>query len=234
MGTYTTNYQLYIPTVGEQGWGTLVNGNFTTIDTTMKGLDTRLTTVENEINGNLSCTSVTTSGTITSMGVINANGGINGKINVNSYGEDANNLKLLTVSIPDVFGYSTSDRTGALILTPDNITVKKHNTSVLDYSKSNEEIMSLITLPSTLSIWVTGGDANTTHGVNMAISITDTTTGDVLYSATVWVRDVENPIPYTYNFNRQLNHTYTIGFNNQYYARHNSKVSTPTTTFYVE
>ena len=51
MGTYTTNYQLYTPTVGETGWGTLVNGNFTTIDTTMKGLDTRLTAVENEVDG---------------------------------------------------------------------------------------------------------------------------------------------------------------------------------------
>ena len=71
MGTYTTNYQLYMPTIGEQGWGDLVNGNFTTIDATMKGFDTRLTTVEtygpritaieNEVNGNLSCTSVTTS-----------------------------------------------------------------------------------------------------------------------------------------------------------------------------
>ena len=42
MGTYTTNYQLYTPTVGETGWGTLVNGNFSTIDTIMKGLDTRI------------------------------------------------------------------------------------------------------------------------------------------------------------------------------------------------
>ena len=64
MGTYTTNYQLYIPTVGETGWGTLVNGNFITIDTTMKGLDTRLTAVESEVNGALRCTSVTaTTGT---------------------------------------------------------------------------------------------------------------------------------------------------------------------------
>ena len=64
MGTYTTNYQLFMPTVGETGWGTLVNGNFTTIDTTMKRLDTRITAVENEVNGNLSCTSVTaTTGT---------------------------------------------------------------------------------------------------------------------------------------------------------------------------
>ena len=93
MGTYTTNYNLFMPTVGEQGWGELVNGNFTIIDTTMAGLNTRLTAVENEVNGALNCTSVTTSGkvtanggvgttslttsgTITSTGKITANGGI--------------------------------------------------------------------------------------------------------------------------------------------------------------
>lgn len=97
MGTYTTNYNLFMPSVGEQGWGELVNGNFATIDTTMKGLNTRIgtletetdaiastvngfgsriTAIENEVNGALSCTSVTTSGTITSTGKITANGGI--------------------------------------------------------------------------------------------------------------------------------------------------------------
>lgn len=46
MGTYTVNYNLYMPTVGEQGWGELVNGNFTTIDTTMGELNTRVGTLE--------------------------------------------------------------------------------------------------------------------------------------------------------------------------------------------
>ena len=32
MGTYTTNLDLYKPSVGEQGWGMLVNGNFDKID----------------------------------------------------------------------------------------------------------------------------------------------------------------------------------------------------------
>lgn len=50
--------------------GTLINGNFTTIDTTMKGLSNRITAVENEVNGALSCTSVTTSGKITGNGGI--------------------------------------------------------------------------------------------------------------------------------------------------------------------
>ena len=47
MGTYTLNYNLFMPTIGEQGWGDLVNGNFTTIDITMKGLSNRATALEN-------------------------------------------------------------------------------------------------------------------------------------------------------------------------------------------
>ena len=70
MGTYTANYNLFMPTVGETGWGTLVNTNFSTIDTTMKSLSNRITAVENEVNGALSCTSVTTSGKITGNGGI--------------------------------------------------------------------------------------------------------------------------------------------------------------------
>ena len=34
MGIYTTNLELYKPSVGEQGWGTLVNENFDKIDAT--------------------------------------------------------------------------------------------------------------------------------------------------------------------------------------------------------
>ena len=48
MGTYTTNYNLYMPSIGEQGWGELVNNNFSIIDTTMKGLDTRIESLETE------------------------------------------------------------------------------------------------------------------------------------------------------------------------------------------
>lgn len=58
MGTYTTNYNLFMPTVGETGWGTLVNGNFTTIDTTMAKLNTRITALESvvQVDGNRNVT----------------------------------------------------------------------------------------------------------------------------------------------------------------------------------
>ena len=48
MGTYTSNYNLFMPSIGEQGWGELVNENFITIDTTMSGLTTRVGTLESE------------------------------------------------------------------------------------------------------------------------------------------------------------------------------------------
>ena len=38
MGTYTTNLELYKPTVGEQGWGMLVNENFDKIDAYIPGV----------------------------------------------------------------------------------------------------------------------------------------------------------------------------------------------------
>lgn len=50
MGTYTTNYNLFMPTVGEQGWGDLVNNNFSTIDATMKSLSIGIGTLETEAN----------------------------------------------------------------------------------------------------------------------------------------------------------------------------------------
>lgn len=80
MGTYTANYNLFMPTVGEQGWGELVNGNFTTIDDTMKELNTRVGTLETETdaveervidieqvisNGNVNSSNINNSGSIT-------------------------------------------------------------------------------------------------------------------------------------------------------------------------
>ena len=53
MGTYTTNYNLFMPSIGEQGWGDLINGNFTTIDNTMKGLSNRLSIIQVDENQNV-------------------------------------------------------------------------------------------------------------------------------------------------------------------------------------
>lgn len=83
MGTYTTNKNLFMPTVGETGWGTLVNNNFSTIDTFLKPITVSGSTytftgnhVGNQSGGSISATSITNSGTLTNTGKITANGGI--------------------------------------------------------------------------------------------------------------------------------------------------------------
>ena len=83
MGTYTTNKNLFMPTVGEQGWGELVNNNFSTIDNFLKPITISGSTytfsgnhVGNQSGGSISATSITNSGALTNTGKITANGGI--------------------------------------------------------------------------------------------------------------------------------------------------------------
>ena len=102
MGTYTTNYNLFLPSIGEQGWGTLVNGNFTTIDTTMKGLDTRIGTLETKtgaIEGRLT----TSEERITTL-----EGGEFNKIKI-PFNTDTGLLKVINISeITQPFNFSLS------------------------------------------------------------------------------------------------------------------------------
>ena len=82
MGTYTTNKELYKPSVGETGWGTLVNGNFETIDNFLKPITvsgSTYTFTGNQTGGSINATSITNSGTLTSTGKITGNGGIGTK-----------------------------------------------------------------------------------------------------------------------------------------------------------
>ena len=82
MGTYTTNKDLYKPSIGENGWGTLVNGNFETIDNFLKPITvsgSTYTFTGNQKGGSISATSITNSGTSTFTGKITANGGIGTK-----------------------------------------------------------------------------------------------------------------------------------------------------------
>ena len=79
MGTYTTNKELYKPSVGETGWGILVNGNFETIDNFLKPISlsgSTYTFTGNQTGGTITATKITNSGTLTNTGKITANGGI--------------------------------------------------------------------------------------------------------------------------------------------------------------
>ena len=85
MGTYTANKNLYMPTVGEQGWGTLMNTNLSTIDNFLKPITvsgSTYTFTGNQTGGTITATKITNSGTLTNTGTstftgkITANGGI--------------------------------------------------------------------------------------------------------------------------------------------------------------
>ena len=72
MGTYTTNKNLFMPSVGETGWGELVNGNFETIDNFLKPISLSGSTytftgnhVGNQSGGSVSATTGTFSGAVT-------------------------------------------------------------------------------------------------------------------------------------------------------------------------
>ena len=49
LGTYTPNYNLYMPSIGEQGWGELVSNNFEILDTNLNNLQNQITTNLNNL-----------------------------------------------------------------------------------------------------------------------------------------------------------------------------------------
>ena len=49
MGSYTPNYNLYMPSIGEQGWGDLVTNNFETLDTNLNNLQDHINTIDTNI-----------------------------------------------------------------------------------------------------------------------------------------------------------------------------------------
>ena len=50
MGTYTPNYNLYMPSIGEQGWGELVSNNFEILDTNLNDLQIQIDTINTQID----------------------------------------------------------------------------------------------------------------------------------------------------------------------------------------
>ena len=49
MGTYTPNYNLYMPSIGEQGWGELVSNNFEILDTISNTFNTQIDTINENL-----------------------------------------------------------------------------------------------------------------------------------------------------------------------------------------
>ena len=49
MGTYTPNYNLYMPSIGEQGWGNLVSNNFETLDIISNTFNTQISNINENL-----------------------------------------------------------------------------------------------------------------------------------------------------------------------------------------
>ena len=126
MGTYTTNYNLYKPTVGEQGWGTLVNTNFTTIDTTLKAANNDIDTIylTTPVINTVNLTTPTTSTSI--FTVPNGKSVIGISINITS------------ATSKNYDNFSIVDNTDTMLLEPFDIPSGKTGTlSGASYSYSN-------------------------------------------------------------------------------------------------
>ena len=120
MGTYTANKNLYMPSVGETGWGTLMNTNLSTIDNFLKPITVSGSTytftgnhVGNQSGGSISATSITNSGTLTNTGKITGNGGIAGTTGTFSGAVTSKNISsagfipftiLLYGTVPTIYG----------------------------------------------------------------------------------------------------------------------------------
>ena len=117
MGTYTTNKNLFMPTVGETGWGTLVNGNFETIDNFLKPISlsgSTYTFTGNQTGGTITATKITNSGTLTNTGKITANGGITSTTGTFSGAVTGATFNGVTISTTAFNGVSIGHRVKAI------------------------------------------------------------------------------------------------------------------------
>ena len=174
MGTYTTNYQLYMPTIGEQGWGELVNGNFATIDATMKSLsdnigmlDTKIDAVEERVTvleaGNFETLNV--AGTITANNV-NATEG---------YFDNISSMNLVTLNDGYLANIQiTNSQTFFNVQSQTNYTFSKN------YTYKANPICNTVTF----TVWARGTNGNNAYGQSK-ISVNDVVVVDtgVVYSS---------------------------------------------------
>ena len=135
MGTYTANYNLFLPTIGEQGWGELVNGNFTTIDATMSGLNTRMGTAETNI------TSLTTR-MGTAETTITSNKSRIGTLETETAAVEARVTTLEAGEFESVIVGNISATTGNL----ENLTSVKTSSLTVDYIASSTSVSNCITV----------------------------------------------------------------------------------------
>ena len=209
MGTYTTNYNLFLPTIGEQGWGDLVNGNFTTIDNTMSRLNTRIGTLETETNAFDERIAALENGEIEY---------ISGKINISSVSTDSENIKVYTVSCDDEsVGIGSTTTTISLSIG----SVRRYNASIFNYILSDETILS--TMSNTCSVTVGRGGSGL-H-VSYKCVVTRVSDGVELVNSSQTILGSNRG---TWTFTRSFGQTYTVVITRPSNENTTSSVSTST------
>ena len=154
-----------MPTVGETGWGTLVNENFSTIDTFLKPISLSGSTytftgnhVGNQSGGTITATKITNSGTLTNTGNITASGTINGIVikkgnytvtPTNNVLIDKFNSTFYSIDCPPILPFdSNRTYTGSIKFIADasgNINYRTDNTTI------NNELLTINTTATTFS-----------------------------------------------------------------------------------
>ena len=217
MGTYTTNYNLFMPTVGETGWGTLVNGNFTTIDTTMKGLNTRIGALEP-----LLVIHVDENQNVTFPG--NITGNIIGKLVLEILGTNSNDFKICSMTYDDSSGNVNLTRKGnSTTLTLSTGTFNSYNQSIFNYI-DGESGMIEACKSSTTAI-----TAKYTYGTQpFNILVTNTTDNVVVLNQDVSVSSNGITMSFTRLYNKMYTVKYTYTGGGGYNSSTQSSISTNT------
>ena len=110
MGTYTPNYNLYMPSIGEQGWGNLVSNNFEILDTNLNNLQNQIDIINTNIGDGTRILSIS-SPTIETINTSNFNnyayydennvyyGYFNGNITFSSIPQPPHSCRLMIIAV---------------------------------------------------------------------------------------------------------------------------------------
>ena len=254
MGTYTTNYNLFMPSIGEQGWGTLVNGNFATIDAMMAGLNTRVGTLETEtgaMKGKLDYIEIN-NGAVEGNFTGNFTGVLTGKINVQEY-STSGDIKLFDLSFNNP---SIANTTVSNALTCNIATVTPRTSNVFTYVGDTPVLNSTCTISGSIKqtgTYVNGSTGSTlnpklNNGSGVNVTVVDTTTGSTVLNTKISTTFTESyKILGTGNsvslsstsFMRNSAHSYTINLSSAisssqaWLFNYSVSTNTPVATAYI-
>ena len=217
MGTYTVNYNLFMPSVGEQGWGELVNGNFTTIDTAMKSLSNTIETLEP-----LSVIQVDSNNNVTFPG--NITGNIIGKLVLEILGTNSNDFKICSMTYDDSSGNVNLTRKGnSTTLTLSTGTFNSYNQSIFNYIDGESGMIEACKSSTTA---ITAKYPYGTESFN--ILVTNTTDNVVVLNQDVSVPSTGITTSFTRLYNKMYTVKYTYTGSGGYNSSTQSSISTNT------